>query len=500
MGKTILIKIGGNALGEAGVREFAVSQLRMIFDDASDDTGRLRENIGPEIWGRAQAIRPPVGGDASATHPQVDGGASSVNSSQLELILQQQSKIAQGQVDALNALANAQAAQTERKQHNGFLTSLQKVSGVAKPKTLNVFDCSLTELNHWVDNLLHYVQHVDVKSKALVDLIVQLRNCTFSSTDWSAEEQRQQNVTVTNMAEQNYANMLSQCPPAQREEPKLYAELDPQVMELDYQMYGYTISLIHQGSGEHSAEVLQYKDKVQGDDNFASFVELILYVYSTKIPSPIHQWLQECHTFNNLSKTVPEQWIHSATRIIDSERQFKKASAATREPKPEVKEVRQVKTTVGKCVDCNKSGVDTTKGHKRCVDCHRKYIAAFQPKPKNRGKPEQATAQTNTVLVGLEKELKQLKASVEKVMAQEARQCCTCTMKLPAHQHRHQFSKCGFTCTRSSIQIQTPTPCRSWLVTMTVTVTTTVMMRTRQNQLKPAPAPFRLHSARETTP
>ena len=79
----------------------------------------------------------------------------------------------------------------------------------------------------------------------------------------------------------------------------------------------------------------------------------------------------------------PEQWIHSATRIIDSE------------PKPEVKEVRQVKTTVGKCVDCNKSGVDTTKGHKRCVDCHRKYIAAFQPKPKNRGKPEQATAQAN---------------------------------------------------------------------------------------------------------
>ena len=108
----------GNALGEAGVWEFAVSQLRMIFDDASDDTGRLRENIGPEIWMRAQAIRPPVGGDASATHPQVDGGASSVYASQLELILQQQSKIAQGQVDAL----------TPQRSHRRFISGYRNVT------------------------------------------------------------------------------------------------------------------------------------------------------------------------------------------------------------------------------------------------------------------------------------------------------------------------------------------------------------------------------------
>merc|ERR1719160_1259430 len=65
------------------------------------------------------------------------------------------------------------------------------------------------------------------------------------------------------------------------------------------------MSLIHQGAGEHCADCIQYKEKVQGESAFASFVELILYVYSTKTPSPVNQWLQECKSFMNTSKEVP---------------------------------------------------------------------------------------------------------------------------------------------------------------------------------------------------
>ena len=269
----------GNAESEASVGEFLLHRVSKIFSETSDSTESLRASLMQQIWERATASRPAVGGDATAIRPPVGGDANHVSTSQLELILQQQTKLANASVDAMNALVKAQMAQTERQQHNSFLSSLQKVSGVAKPKTINVFECDLAALNPWVDYLLHYVQHVDIKSKPLVDLIVQLRNCTYSNTDYSSEnveERQQQQVTVTNMAEQNFSNMLSQLPPDQREEPKEYAQLDASVRELDYQMYGYTISLIHQGAGEHSAECLQYKDKVQGEGAFASFVELIL--------------------------------------------------------------------------------------------------------------------------------------------------------------------------------------------------------------------------------
>merc|ERR1711959_339067 len=96
----------------------------------------------------------------------------------------------------------------------------------------NVFECNYAELNFWVDNLLSFVQHVDVRTQPLQELIVQLRNCTYSSTDWDSEEQGQQIVTVTNMAEQNYSNMLAQCPPAQRDAPLKYAELLRRVLVL----------------------------------------------------------------------------------------------------------------------------------------------------------------------------------------------------------------------------------------------------------------------------
>ena len=83
--------------------------------------------------------------------------------------------------------------------------------------------------------------------------------------------------------------MMRQRYPDQREEPKQYAQLEPSVRELDFQMYGHTMPLIQLGAGVYSGGCLFYKDKVERDNAFASFVELILYIYSTKTLSPINE-------------------------------------------------------------------------------------------------------------------------------------------------------------------------------------------------------------------
>ena len=187
----------------------------------------------------------------------------------------------------------AEKQHDQEEENNQFLHKLRKITGVQKPTAINMAKSTLKEFGLWVDKLLVFLQHVDSKSKGLATIINKLKTCCYASGIADSEERHEQLWLITTMAETNYANLQFHLPTGDKDpDPPSYTNLTPQQVELDKQIFVYVFSLLQAGaSGTASAELHQYNLKVQEDESFGSFVELILYGFYTKSKPPVYAWL-----------------------------------------------------------------------------------------------------------------------------------------------------------------------------------------------------------------
>ena len=108
-------------------------------------------------------------------------------------------------VQSHTALARSNATAAERQQDQDeeshqFLNRLRKVSGVQRPPSINMAKASLSELSHWVETLLIFIQHVDHKSKGLSAIINKLKVCCYASGVADTNEHLDQLWKITDMA------------------------------------------------------------------------------------------------------------------------------------------------------------------------------------------------------------------------------------------------------------------------------------------------------------
>ena len=209
---------------------------------------------------------------------------------------------------------------------NAFVKRLRQIQAVHQPKVFDISQHDRDGLEKWTDHLLTFVQHVDPAAKGLCDLIQHLKWCTYPTGMYSSEERYQESfqqggVLTRNLAEQNFLDLQYQLPEGEKFQQlhpgqplPAYENLSEYQRNLDEWIYIYAISLFEVTS---ASEIVQFKQKALHDANFCSFVELILYVYSTKTRSAVHMWVEESEKLEKLPLRVPKSTGGAAVETIE---------------------------------------------------------------------------------------------------------------------------------------------------------------------------------------
>ena len=222
------------------------------------------------------------------------------------------------------SIKGATAKEDQASGGNAFIKRLRQMQAVNQPKIFDISEHDRLGLEKWTDQLLTFVQHVDPEAKGLCDLIQHLKWCTFPTGMFSSEERYHESalqggVLSRDLAEQNFLDLQHQLPDGEKFQQlhksqalPAYGNLTDYQRNLDEWMYIYAISLF-----QSTSEILQFKQKALHDPNFCSFVELILYVYSTKTRSAVHMWVEESEQLEKLPLRVPKSESGAPVDIIE---------------------------------------------------------------------------------------------------------------------------------------------------------------------------------------